>query len=642
MDGRIIPQGANMIRDQNTERRTVSSSIGAAKRPAPADDSAFSAATPTGMLRFFNAIRRGRNRILDEVESPLAFCEMLLGVRPQSSSATKLAPMLAPLVSDLRDYQIASVYALLIGKERRKELSAYFTPPALTAATLRAASPFLSGKEPPAILDPACGGGAFLVPLARAMIRAQLRLGTPADLACRGVLTQLHGIEIDKGLATLSRRLLSSMVRHEFTTALGREARGTIEHHDFLTAKFHQKFDLVVGNPPYGRVRSRVGPKTLEAAGLANNGGHTNFYSLFLMRALDCVKPGGGLVFVLPTSFVAGPYFSGLRQEILDRADVVRIDLHEQRENLFVGAVQDVCLLTLRRHTTAIGRTHHCYDVGLVDSNGLQKSIGSAETPTNGEPWMLPVAADRPIIIPSRLAPESARCFTLADYGYLIRVGKVVPTRERAYLYTSRCKDALPLLWASCVRPDGSFAFEGGMRSSNPRWYKAPTDQQNYTTRRPCVLVQRTSNRDQHRRLYAAPVSAEFLDQHKRRGFIAENHVIVLEAAGEKPLVSPMVLAALLNTSVVNERFSAISGTFSVSAKLLARLAFPDPTALPHTVTSKFAAKVGQAFARIDGILVPSDAARNAQHGFNKARDLRGSATINQNAGLKRESLART
>jgi adenine-specific DNA-methyltransferase len=339
---------------------------------------------------------------------------------------------------------------------------------------------------------------------------------------------------------------------------------------------------------------------------------------------------------------VAGPYFSGLRQEILDRADVVRIDLHEQRENLFVGAVQDVCLLTLRRHSAAVGRTHHCYEVGLVDSNGFQKPIGSAETPTNGEPWMLPVAVERPIIVPRRLAHEAARCFTLIDYGYRIRVGKVVPTRERAYLRTSRCKDALPLLWASCVRPDGSFAFKGGMRSNNPRWYKAPTNQEKYTTRRPCVLVQRTSNRDQHRRLNAAPVSAEFLDQHKRRGFISENHVIVLELATETPLVSPEVLAALLNSGVVNERFSAISGTFSVSARLLARLALPDPTVLPSEVTLRFATKVNQAFAAIDGILAPSDATRNAKHGFNEARDLRNSATINQHAGLKRESLART
>ena len=594
------------------------------------------------LQQFFNAIRRRRHRILGEVTSPLEFCESLLGVRNATASAAELEGMLTTAQSDLRDYQIASTYALLIGKERRKELSAYFTPPPLTAATLRAAAPFLNGKTSPSILDPACGGGAFLVPMARSLIRAKINKGVPAKAACHGAVEQLHGVEIDKGLATLSRRLLASMLKNEFNVAFGREARGMIRCQDFLAARFNQRFDLVIGNPPYGRVLSRVGEKILKEAGLANYGGHTNFYSLFLMRALDYVKPGGGLVFVLPTSFVAGPYFSGLRQEILDRADVVRIDLHEQRENLFVGAVQDVCLLTLRRHSAAVGRTHHCYDVGLVDSNGLQKSIGSAETPTNGEPWMLPVVTERPIMLPRRLAPAAARCFTLSDYGYRIRVGKVVPTRERDYLRTSRCKDALPLLWASCVRPDGSFAFEGGKRSTNRRWYKAATDQDSYTTKRPCVLVQRTSNRDQHRRLNAAPVSLEFLDRHKRRGFIAENHVIVLEVATETPLVSPSILAALLNSEPVNERFSAISGTFSVSARLLGRLALPDPSALPREVTAKFAAKVSRAFAGIDGVLSPSDAPRDSQDGVDQARDLSGRTAVHQDAGLKRESFART
>ena len=82
---------------------------------------------------------------------------------------------------------------------------------------------------------------------------------------------------------------------------------------------------------------------------------------------MDWLKPGGGLVFVLPPSFVAGPYFAGLRQEIFKRAEVTRIDLHEQRENLFLGAVQDVCLLTLRRREEShhyIGDLSHTYQLG--------------------------------------------------------------------------------------------------------------------------------------------------------------------------------------------------------------------------------------------------------------------------------------
>jgi adenine-specific DNA-methyltransferase len=594
------------------------------------------------LLRYFNAIRRRRHRILSEVGSPLEFCDALLGARKPTPSAIQLREMLAPASSDLRDYQIASTYALLIGEERRKELSAYFTPPTLSAATLRAAKPFFGRKETTAtVLDPACGGGAFLVPLARSLVREQLSEGVSPEVACRRVLRDLHGVEIDYGLAELSRRMLAQMLKREYSVALGREARGTIRQHDFLSVTFDRKFDLVIGNPPYGRVLSRLSPEVLQDAGLANYGGHTNFYSLFLMRALQWVKPGGGLVFVLPTSFVSGPYFSGLRQEILERAEVVRIDLHERRENLFVGAVQDVCLLTLRRHSAAVGRTHHRYDVGIVDRDGEQKPIGSAETPTNGEPWMLPVISERPIIIvPRRLAPAAARCFTIADYGYRMRVGKVVPTRERTYLRTSRCGGALPLLWASCVRPDGSFSFKGGDRSRNPRWYKAPTDQANFTTKRPCVIVQRTSNRDQHRRINAAPVSAEFLDRHKRRGFIAENHVIVLEVAEETPRVMPSVLAALLNSAAVNERFSAISGTFSVSATLLGRLALPDPAVLPKHLRGKFGEKVSQAFAGIDGVLAALDGASDAQDRIDQTRDLSRCAAVDQHPRLQRERLA--
>src|SRR3546814_6134764 len=75
----------------------------------------------------------------------------------------------------------------------------------------------------------------------------------------------------------------------------------------------------------------------------------TNLYALFLIKALDWLNPGGGLAFVLPTSFVAGPYFSGLRQEIRKRARVVELAMHQQREDLFIDATQDVCLLVLQR-----------------------------------------------------------------------------------------------------------------------------------------------------------------------------------------------------------------------------------------------------------------------------------------------------
>src|SRR3546814_9020564 len=67
------------------------------------------------------------------------------------------------------------------------------------------------------------------------------------------------------------------------------------------------------------------------------------------------------------------------------------------------------------------------------------------------------------------------------------------------------------------------------------------------------------------RRLNAAPMTKSFVSRHKRDGYVAENHVIVLEPTSDTPAVSQEVLARLLNSEVVNTRFSAVSGSFSVS-----------------------------------------------------------------------------
>src|SRR3546814_11738577 len=61
------------------------------------------------------------------------------------------------------------------------------------------------------------------------------------------------------------------------------------------------------------------------------------------------------------------------------------------------------------------------------------------------------------------------------------------------------------------------------------------------------------------RRLNAAPMTKSFVSRHKRDGYVAENHVIVLEPTSDTPAVSQEVLARLLNSEVVNTRFSAVS-----------------------------------------------------------------------------------
>jgi adenine-specific DNA-methyltransferase len=428
-----------------------------------------------------------------------------------------------------------------------------------------------------------------------------MRGQVPAQ-ACADVLEQLKGIEIDAGLARISAALVKRMVRREWD--LDVDTSELVLCANALTVTLPGSFDIAIGNPPYSKVWRKGAKEAQALAGRADLGGHTNLYALFVIRALDWLRPGGGLAFVLPTSFVAGPYFAGLREEILDRAEVVRLDLHQQREDLFLDATQDVCLLVLRRNHPNRPAESRPYTLGVIDAAGKRRVLGTADTPAGGEPWSLPVPAMEPGAAHHQLvatAPEA----TIADYGYRMRVGKIVPTREGDRLYSDPAPGRLPVLWASDVRPDGSFAFQSGTRTSDAAWY-APLDPAKvpYASFGRSVLVQRTSNRDQQRRLNAAAITPEFAAKHAERGYVAENHVIVIEPIPGEVAVAPEVLAALLNSAVINRRFSAVSGSFSVSARLLARLALPAADALPSD-PDKIEDQLPALLAAIDGILVP-------------------------------------
>lgn len=550
------------------------------------------------LTAFLAALRTERTTLLAGGVDPLTVCLALAdrGIDRDSSSA---ADHLEHLDPDLRGYAISSAYALLIGHGRRKALSAYFTPPALAEAALAAAGQFLD-RHDAVVLDPACGGGSFLAPTARVIIRKQVESGVDVATACAAAIGHLHGIELEPGLATLSARLLGDAITREFgvTVDTGRVVRAA----DALATDHDRRFDLVIGNPPYSKVWRDGAGRVGKSAGRADLGGHTNLYALFLLRSLDWLKPGGGLAFILPTSFIAGPYYVGLRQEILDRANVVRIDMHQQRVNLFIDAIQDVCLLVLQRHGAGITPTT-TYTLGLIEADGTRNVLGTASTPPGGESWIVPgIGAPKSDDDHFSLTTSSAAS-VISSYGYKVRVGKVVPKRERASLFKDPGEGRLPVLWASDIRPDGAFTFQGGARTTASAWYSPPFNGRlSYVIRGRSVIVQRTANRNQRRRLNASAVSADFATVHAEHGYVAENHVIVLEPVMDPPLVDPQMLAAALNSAMASVRFSAVSGSFSVSAKLLARLALPDPEDLPELGTG-FEEALEAAFGSLDGVL---------------------------------------
>ncbi len=97
-------------------------------------------------------------------------------------------------------------------------------------------------------------------------------------------------------------------------------------------------------------------------------------------------------------------------------------------------------------------------------------------------------------------------------------------------------------------------------------------------TREPCVLLQRTTAKEQHRRLIAAPLPESFNVQHG--GVVVENHLNMLKPLASRPRVPLAVLATVLNSYAADRAFRCMSGSVAVSAFEIEALPLPAPEKL--------------------------------------------------------------
>ena len=162
----------------------------------------------------------------------------------------------------------------------------------------------------------------------------------------------------------------------------------------------------------------------------------------------------------------------------------------------------------------------------------------------------------------------------LSDYGYTVSTGPLVWNRHKQSLRDQPGKGRFPLIWAESVRPDGVFSFKAERPNHKP--YFEPKSNENWVvTKFPCVLLQRTTAKEQNRRLIAAELPEAFMEEHG--AVVVENHLNMIKPLNGVPKVASAALSALLNSDVVDQVFRCINGSVAVSAYELEALPLPPP-----------------------------------------------------------------
>lgn len=508
------------------------------------------------------------NPAVHVMSAPLATRSLPSHVRVEGAT---LGRYFASMESGTASYLLSTLYTQLLPDEVRSAQGMFFTPPPLVDRLLDMAEQagVLWGEH--TVIDPAAGGGAFITPVALRMASELRDRGATASQVLDHVATHLTGLEIDPFSGWMADVFL-----HLSLSPLCEEAgrpmpRVVLWANSLRMEVGERRYDAVIGNPPYGRITLEPEMRARYARSLY---GHANLYGLFTDLAVQLCRPGGVIGYVTPASFLGGQYFKNLRALLLDEAAPAAIDFVADRSGVFDKVLQETVLAVLRREQA--GSTVSVSTTQLIGAGATSqtRASGAFRLPRDRHaPWLLP----RDSTDADLLRHSAGMRHRLRDYGLAVSTGPLVWNRHKAQLRPRRVRGAYPLIWAESVLSTGEFRFRAERRSHQP-YFTLCSGQDHLLTSEPVVLVQRTTAKEQRRRLIAALIPTSFIDTHG--AVVVENHLNMVYPSGTVPAVPLRAVAALLNSEVVDRVFRCISGSVAVSAFELESLPLPHPGVL--------------------------------------------------------------
>lgn len=190
------------------------------------------------------------------------------------------------------------LYISLRDISQRKSAGTYYTPEKVVDELIERLyenDVYFNAKT---ICDPCCGTGNFL-----------LNLGT------KGIaFVNLYGQDNDPISVYLARINIALM----FPGSSATEIRSKIIIGNTLFDTFSQKFDVVLGNPPWGSDFSEEEDLNYRKIFKTAVGKHLESYDLFVEKALTMLCHGGVLAFVLPEAILSVAAHDTVRRLMLD------------------------------------------------------------------------------------------------------------------------------------------------------------------------------------------------------------------------------------------------------------------------------------------------------------------------------------
>lgn len=212
------------------------------------------------------------------------------------------------------------------------------------------------------VLDPTCGTGAFLIKAFDIKVDLiKKKYGKISDELLLAVIKSLYGNDIDEFSTYISQtRILFKAINLSSTIDINKVLlilKKNFFNFDFLKdySKIKNKFDFIVGNPPYVEKSKILDSHTAK---------YGNIYADVVENSLSLLKMGGVMGYIIPLSYISTPRFSKLRRTIKTSTDIEYVlSFADRPDCLFSGVHQKLNIVLARKKKS---KTHNVYTSDYV------------------------------------------------------------------------------------------------------------------------------------------------------------------------------------------------------------------------------------------------------------------------------------
>jgi type I restriction-modification system DNA methylase subunit len=340
-----------------------------------------------------------------------------------------------------------------LSKKEKKENGIYFTPPSCIHKNLSILHPYLSSSKN--VLEPSCGSCEYI---------SVIHKNYPS--------LSITGIEYNKNIYESIKHLTNEKIN--------------IVHFDYLQYDSREKYDIIIGNPPfYVMTKKNVNKKYHSYFD-----GRPNIFILFIIKSLELLSDNGILSFVLPKNFLNCLYYNKTRKYIYTHFQILHII--DCTDDKYLDTEQDTIILVIQKSST---KNNHSFVIELNDF-----VIFSLQE------------------IKEKIIQLYSGSKSLWDMGFSVSVGKVV---------WNQCKDSLTddesatrLIYSSDII-DNKLSIK---KYTN-------VEKKNYIHKdgiiKPIIVINRGYGVGEYKFNYC------IIDVEKP--FLIENHLIVIEPINELP-----------------------------------------------------------------------------------------------------------